>query len=71
MSSKEFPLEKFIGSPNNILDILYQEPDQSLGVRSLEEFLNLPLNENYIKNQTTKINNTDTIILKTNESSNR
>ena len=45
MSSKKFPLEKFIGSPNNILDILYQEPDQSLGVRSLEEFLNLPLNK--------------------------
>ena len=41
MSLKEIPLEKFIGSPNNILDILYQEPDQSLGVRSLEEFLNL------------------------------
>ena len=39
MSLKEFDLEKFIGSPNNILDILYQEPDQSLGVRSLEDFL--------------------------------
>ena len=73
MSLKEFPLENFIGSPNNILDILYQEPDQSLGVRSLEDFLNLPLNENYIKNQTTKIkeNKEDKIILKTNESSNR
>ena len=70
MSLKEFDLEKFIGSPNNILDILYQEPDQSLGVRSLEEFLNLPLNENYIKNQITKIKNIDTT-LKTNESSNR
>ena len=71
MSLKEFDLEKFIGSPNNILDILYQEPDQSLGVRSLEDFLNLPLNENYIKNQITKIKNIDTINLKTNESSNR
>ena len=71
MSLKEFDLERFIGSPNNILDILYQEPDQSLGVRSLEDFLNLPRNENYIKNQINKINNTDTIILKTNESSNR
>ena len=70
MSLKEFDLEKFIGSPNNILDILYQEPDQSLGVRSLEEFLNLPRNEHYIKNQINKINNIDTT-LKTNESSNR
>ena len=70
MSLKEFDLERFIGSPNNILDILYQEPDQSLGVRSLEEFLNLPRNEHYIKNQINKINNIDTT-LKTNESSNR
>ena len=70
MSFKKIPLEKFIGSPNNILDILYQEPDQSLGVRSLEEFLNLPRNEHYIKNQINKINNIDTT-LKTNESSNR
>ena len=58
MSLKDIPLEKFIGSPNNILDILYQEPDQSLGVRSLEEFLNLPLNENYKKNQENKVNQT-------------
>ena len=62
MSLKEFDLERFIGSPNNILDILYQEPDQSLGVRSLEDFLNLPLNENYIKNQINKINNINTTL---------
>ena len=51
MSLKDIPLEKFIGSPNNILDILYQEPDQSLDSRTLENFLNLPLNENYKRNK--------------------
>ena len=56
MSLKDIPLEKFIGSPNNILDILYQEPDQSLDSRTLEQFLNLPLNENYKKNQENKVN---------------
>ena len=58
MSLKDIPLEKFIGSPNNILDILYQESDQSLDPRTLEQFLNLPLNENYKKNQENKVNQT-------------
>ena len=38
MSLKDVPLEKFIGSPNNILDLLYQEPDQSLEIRTVEQF---------------------------------
>ena len=58
MSLKDIPLEKFIGSPNNILDILYQEPDQSLDSRTLEQILNLPLNENYKRNQENKVNQT-------------
>ena len=68
MSLKEFDLEKFIGSPNNILDILYQEPDETLEVRTLESFLNLPLNDNYKRNQINKINNNT---LKTNISSDK
>ena len=58
MSLKDIPLEKFIGSPNNILDLLYQEPDQSLEIRTVEQFLNLPLNENYKRNQENKVNQT-------------
>ena len=58
MSLKDFPLEKFIGSPNNILDILYQEPDQSLQIKTLDQFLNLLVNENYKKNQENKVNQT-------------
>ena len=58
MSLKDIPLEKFIGIPNNILDLLYQEPDQSLDSRTLEQFLNLPLNENYKRNQENKVNQT-------------
>ena len=58
MSLKDIPLEKFIGSPNNILDILYQEPDESLQIRTLDQFLNLPVNENYKKNQENKVNQT-------------
>ena len=38
MSLKEFDLEKFIGSPNNIFDLLYQEPDQTMDARTLEHF---------------------------------
>ena len=56
MSLKDIPLEKFIGSPNNILDILYQEPDESLQIKTLDQFLNLPVNENYKKNQENKVN---------------
>ena len=58
MSLKDIPLEKFIGSPNNILDILYQEPEESLQIRTLDQFLNLPVNENYKKNQENKVNQT-------------
>ena len=56
MSLKEIDLERFVGVPNNILDILYQEPDQTMEMRTLESFLNLPLNENYKKNQLNKLN---------------
>ena len=68
MSLKECPLEKFIGSPNNILDILYQAHDETLEVRTLESFLNLPLKDNYKRNQINKINNNT---LKTNISSDK
>ena len=56
MSLKEIDLERFVGVPNNILDILYQEPDHTMEMRTLESFLNLPLNENYKKNQLNKLN---------------
>ena len=54
MSSKDIPLEKFISSPYNILEMLYQEPDTSIELRTYEQFLNLPVNDNYKKN---KLNN--------------
>ena len=68
MSLKEIPLEKFIGSPNKILDLLYQEPDHSLEIRTIEQFLNLPLNENYVRNQKLKKDNTN---IQTNTQSDR
>ena len=68
MSLKEILLEKFIDSPNNILDLLYQEPDQTMDARTLEQFLNLPLNENYVRNQKLKMDN---INIQTNTQSNR
>ena len=68
MSLKEIPLEKFIGSPNNILDLLYQEPEQTIDARTLEQFLNLPLNENYVRNQKLKMDNTN---IQTNTQSDR
>ena len=54
MSLKDIPLEKFISSPINILEMLYQEPDTSIEARTYEQFLNLPVNDNYKKN---KLNN--------------
>ena len=54
MSLKDIPLEKFISSPHNILEMLYQEPDTSIEARTYEQFLNLPVNDNYKKN---KLNN--------------
>ena len=63
MSLKDIPLEKFISSPQNILEMLYQEPDTSIEARTYEQFLNLPVNENYKKN---KLNNDNICILKNN-----
>ena len=54
MSLKDISLEKFISSPYNILELLYQEPDTSIELRTYEQFLNLPVNDNYKKN---KLNN--------------
>jgi len=63
MSLKDIPLEKFIGSLNNILDILYQAPDESMDIRTYEQFLNLPVNDNYKKNKENYISklNTDSL----------
>ena len=49
MSLKDIPLEKFISSPHNTLEMLYQEPDMSIEARTYEQFLNLPVNDNYKK----------------------
>ena len=63
MSLKDIPLEKFISSPYNILELLYQEPDTSTELRTYEQFLNLPVNDNYKKN---KQNDNNICILKNN-----
>ena len=63
MSLKDIPLEKFISSPYNILELLYQEPDTSIELRTYEQFLNLPVNDNYKKNK----QNNNICVLKNND----
>ena len=63
MSLKDIPLEKFISSPHNILEMLYQEPDTSIEARTYEQFLNLPVNDNYKKNK----QNNNICVLKNND----
>ena len=63
MSLKDIPLEKFISSPYNILELLYQEPDTSMELRTYEQFLNLPVNDNYKKNK----QNNNICVLKNND----
>ena len=69
MSLKDIPLEKFISSPHNILEMLYQEPDPSMETRTYEQFLNLPVNENYKKNKQNNISVLKTDSLTTNNPS--
>ena len=63
MSLKDIPLEKFISSPYNILELLYQEPDTSIELRTYAQFLNLPVNDNYKKNK----QNNNICVLKNND----
>jgi hypothetical protein len=46
--SNNIDLSKFLSEPSNILERLYKETP--IAVLTKEEFDNLPLNENYIKN---------------------
>ena len=69
MSLKDIPLEKFISSPQNIIELLYQEPYISIEPRTYEQFLNLPVNENYKKNKQNNISVLKTDSLTTNNPS--
>jgi hypothetical protein len=48
-------LSKFLSEPSDILERLYKET--SIAVLTKEEFDNLPLNENYIKNKKINLDN--------------
>ena len=63
MSLTDIPLEKFFSSPHNILEMLYQEPDTSMELRTYDQFLNLPVNDNYKKNK----QNNNICLLKNND----
>jgi hypothetical protein len=53
--SSNIDLSKFLSEPSDILERLYK--DTPMNVLTKEEFENLPLNENYIKNKEKNIDN--------------
>jgi hypothetical protein len=53
--SSNIDLSKFLSEPSDILERLYKAT--TINVLTKEEFENLPLNENYIKNKEKNLNN--------------
>ena len=54
MSHTEIDISRFIGEPSNILERLYKEPQRIANAGTFEDFLMLPKNELYIKNELEK-----------------
>jgi hypothetical protein len=52
-------LSKFLSEPSDILQKLYEETP--ISVLTEEEFNNLPLNENYIKNKEKNLSNINNV----------